>query len=457
MTPITTSLCDIYKIGPGPSSSHTIAPMRAGYTFRSELQALLEDASNQSAEIIQVVFYGSLSATGKGHSADSAVRAGLSGYPPEKCPPHLLAELSNSTKPITIQIQEKTLTCTPENIIFSTEKIDSPYSNTMDIQLCAADKSVLHSQRYYSVGGGFLEWDGYTPPQRGEPVHPYSTMNELKHIVYSTGMPLHELLLENEKAITGMTEDEVMGYIDTMLNAMWSAVKRGIDTEGVLPGPIGLNRKASRLFKRASRGGRRAQQLITLLCAYAFAAAEENADGEPVVTAPTCGSCGVLPAITYVMSQHQRMDKETIRRALIAACSVSFLAKHNASIAGADVGCQGEIGVASSMAAAVLAYAHTSDVRIMENAAQTALEHHLGMTCDPVEGYVQVPCIERNSIGALTAYGAFTIASVESPHHHLVDLDSTIQAMNETGRDMHCKYRETAEGGLARTLKKGIK
>jgi L-serine dehydratase len=230
---------------------------------------------------------------------------------------------------------------------------------------------------------------------------------------------------------------------------MEEAVDTGIHTEGILPGPIGLHRKAPVLYKRACRMSHSVDYLMVALTAYAFGASEENAAGHRIVTAPTAGASGVIPAVIYILKNYRNISLDALHEGLMAAASVGFLAKHNASIAGADVGCQGEIGVASAMAASLLAYAKGYRFQVAENAAEIALEHHLGLTCDPVLGYVQIPCIERNAMGALKAYTAFLIASAEIPGNHKVDLDQVIRAMAETGRDMCRKYKETSLGGLA--------
>jgi len=263
-------------------------------------------------------------------------------------------------------------------------------------------------------------------------------------------LDIAELMMANEKAISGMDEAGINRGLDHIIDVMEDAVERGIRTEGYLPGPIGLHRKAPLFFQRAKGMPQNAERLLVYLCAYAFAASEENAAGHTVVTAPTCGSAGVIPAVVRLLRRHQKIPLEKVPGALLGAAAVGFIAKQNASISGAEVGCQGEIGVAASMAAALVALANDSGVRIAENAAETALEHHLGMTCDPVKGYVQIPCIERNAMGAVKAYTAYLIAREGLPDWHMVGLDKAIEAMNMTGRDMRAEYRETAKGGLAR-------
>lgn len=448
MAPINTSIFELFKIGPGPSSSHTIGPMKAGYDFLTNIKSLPGDLLEHT-ERIEVRLFGSLSATGKGHGTDRAILAGLMGQKPETCPSNFLDELlGNDARIYSILLPGRTIEIRKEDIIFDKIEHNYPYSNTLLIRLIG-DKSVIFEREYYSVGGGFLQWKGWRELDRGEPSYPYENMAEGKQLLTAHNLRLHEMMLINEESITGMNEEKIYDRLDNIIDVMICAVERGIKTEGVLPGPIGLHRKASILAKRGHREIHIPDRFLVLLNAYALAAAEENAAGHTIVTAPTAGSAGVLPAIIYTMKHHLHMHQQIIREGMLAAALVGFLAKHNASISGAEVGCQGEIGVASSMAAAMLAYTHGYGFKITEDAAEIALEHHLGMTCDPVGGYVQIPCIERNGMGTLKAYNAFLIASDEIPDWHIVDLDRTMRAMMETGRDMSTKYKETSEGGLA--------
>jgi len=275
-------------------------------------------------------------------------------------------------------------------------------------------------------------------------------MAELRRLVAKNDIGLPRLLLENELAITGARPAEVLAGLEALLAAMDAAIDAGLAAEGVLPGPLGLKRKARRLFKRSHRSVRQPyDSAMTRLIAWAFAVAEENAAGHRIVTAPTCGAAGIIPATARFMRTHLELGGQSVREGLLVAAAVGFLAKHNATIAGAEGGCQAEIGVASAMAAAMLAHGMGYGARVVENAAETALEHHLGLTCDPVGGYVQIPCIERNAMGAVKAYAASLIASDEMVSHHKVGLDQAIAAMRATGRDMHCNYKETARGGLA--------
>jgi len=452
LTAIDLSLFDLFKIGPGPSSSHTIGPMKAGYDF---LQVVREMPAETlaDAERIEIELYGSLSATGRGHGTDRAVLAGLLGQTPEHCSPAFLDELARTPRdPRSLVLGGKRLELSAENVIFGPLEHDYPCNNTLVLRLLGPQgrAAPLVERIYGSTGGGFVQSSGQQAVPRGQPVYPYATMADIKRLVAEHDIGLPKLMLENEMAVTGARQASVVAGLDAVLAAMDAAVSAGLAAEGILPGPLGLERKARRLFERSSRSkGQPHDSALTKLIAFAFAVAEENAAGHVVVTAPTCGSAGILPATARFMRTHLELAEQSLREGLLAAAAVGFLAKHNATIAGAEGGCQAEIGVASAMAAAMLAHGMGYGVRVVENAAETALEHHLGMTCDPVGGYVQIPCIERNAMGAVKAYAAYLIASDELLAHHKVGLDQAIEAMNATGRDMNCKYKETAQGGLA--------
>ncbi len=452
MNPVTTSIFDLFKIGPGPSSSHTIAPMLAGYDFQAALRRL-PPAHLARARRLEVRLFGSLAATGHGHGTDCAVVAGLLGHRPDTCPDEAWARLLGDPRAAhVLDLAGRPLPVSAADVIFDPRRHRFPYSNTLVLRLRGARQTIF-AREYYSVGGGFLQWKGAPRPRRGRPRYRYATARQVRDLLHKDNLLLHEMLLENEQAITGCSEAEICAGIDVRLQAMEDAIRRGVAATGLLPGPLGLHRKAFALHDRARRMDHVPDHFLMYLCAYAFAVAEENAAGHRVVTAPTCGSAGVVPAIYYVMKQHLRLPAHDIRQGFLAAALVGFLAKHNASLAGAEVGCQGEVGVAAAMAAAMLAYAQTANFQPAMNAAETALEHHLGMTCDPVDGLVQIPCIERNALGAVKAYTAALISSTEPARYHRVGLDDVITAMNETGRDLCAKYRETARGGLARVIR----
>ncbi|HON84538.1 MAG TPA: L-serine ammonia-lyase [Syntrophorhabdaceae bacterium] len=449
MTAITTSVFELLKIGPGPSSSHTIGPMKAGYDFYCLMQQLPEEQQAQATGL-KVHLFGSLAATGKGHGTDRAVLAGLLGHQPESCSPAIL-DVINPDNPDgnLLPLGRLKLLFKPADMIWDNQQHNYPYSNTIVIRLYSRD-NILLEKEYYSVGGGFLQWKGWQEQQCGVPRYPYANAEQLLKQLKKHRLRLDELMLANEIAITGCSERRIIEKLDYIIKVMQQSVERGIVTEGFLPGPIGLHRKAALLYQRARAMPRTNDRMLVFLCAYAFAVAEENASGHIVVTAPTCGSAGVLPAVIQVLLKHQKLSLDAIRRALLGASAIGFIAKHNASISGAEVGCQGEIGVASSMAAALIALAYGCDERIALNGAEIALEHHLGMTCDPVKGYVQIPCIERNAMAAVKAWTAYLIAKEGLPEWHKVGLDKAIEAMLQTGRDMKAEYRETALGGLAK-------
>lgn len=447
------SIFDLLKVGPGPSSSHTIGPMLAGYDFLRTIRGL-DKAVLKEAQKVEVHLLGSLAATGRGHKTHKAVTAGLLGYRPETCPPGMLSglidddgheyPLDTGADKIFVRVRDIIFDCTPREL---------KYNNTLLIRLLDSGGGVLFEREYYSIGGGFLEWKGKPKEKRGTPAYCYANGVQLKRVLREEKLKLHDLMLANERAVTGKSSEEIFAELDRLLKVMDDCVKRGLKTEGLLPGKLRLHRKAKALYERARKMDHPAGQFTTSLCAYAFAASEENAAGQPIVTAPTCGAAGVVPAIYQAMKHHLGFEYESIRMGFLAAAAIGLIVKHNASIAGADVGCQGEVGVASSMAAAMLTYAYSMDAEQAENAAESALEHHLGLTCDPVGGYVQIPCIERNAMGAVKAHAAFRIATTEISHFHKVELDSVIEVMNETGRDMSPKYRETSTGGLAARIK----
>ena len=447
--PIMTLSDEFYKVGPGPSSSHTIGPMRITYDFYQRATKL-PAAQLDTATKLQVNLFGSLSATGKGHGTERAALAGLIGMKPATVDPLFLDGLRDKPNQ-SFQVKlGKGITVTLKDIIYDAVKGDFHHQNTMTVKLLAGDK-VLLEQEYYSVGGGFIEWKGYTPPKKNAPKYPFETMKELRAHADSNKMSIGQVMLANEMAISGKTAEQVNAFIDEIINAMAATVKSGLSMpeDGVLPGPIQLKSKAATVFKRAMDDTYAGDKAVGLLSAAAIAASEENARGHLVITAPTGGSAGVMPSIVYALQEGRKISREKLREGMLAALAVGYLCKHHATLAAAEGGCQAEIGVASAMAAALIATAHNADTRVVENAAESALEHHLGLTCDPVAGYVQVPCIERCAFGAVKAWTAYAIASNEIANNHRVGLDETVQALAQTAKDMNSKYKETSEAGLA--------
>jgi L-serine dehydratase len=314
-----------------------------------------------------------------------------------------------------------------------------------------AGPTVLLEQEYYSVGGGFVEWKGYTPPKKGQPKYPYATMAELLNHAKTNKLSFADVVMANEVAVSGKSEAEINAFLDKISTAMVNIVKSGLAAPtATLPGPIKLKTKAGEVYKRATDDEYEKQRGVGVVAAYALAGSEENARGHLVVTAPTGGSAGVMPALVYALGEGGRkLPQEKIRKGLLAGAAIGYLCKHNATLAGAEGGCQAEIGVASAMGAALISQAHDWDPQVVANAAESSLEHHLGMTCDPVAGFVQVPCIERCAYGAVKAWTGFMIASNEIPVNRRVDFDTTVAAMALTAKEMNSKYKETSEGGLA--------
>ena len=286
------------------------------------------------------------------------------------------------------------------------------------------------------------------------PKYPYATMKDLRKHAEDNKLSIAQVVMANELAVSGKTEDQINAFLDKITAAMLATVKAGLAVkEGVLPGPIKLHSKAAAVFERSQDDKYETDRAIAQVSAFALAASEENARGHLVITAPTGGSAGVMPAIVYALTESKRkLSKEKAREGLLAGAAIGYLCKHNATLSGAEGGCQSEIGVASAMTAAFIAQVMDSSALVIENAAESALEHHLGMTCDPVAGYVQVPCIERCAFGAVKAWIAFSIATNEIASRHRVDLDTTITTLAQTGKDMGAKYKETSEGGLAANL-----
>ena len=451
--PVMTVLDEFYKVGPGPSSSHTIGPMRITYDFYQRCTKLPADQLAKATGL-EVHLYGSLSATGKGHGTERASLAGLLGKEPATVDPLFLDAMKEKPdEKYPLKLGDKTFQLSLADIIYDSPKGEFPHPNTMTCKLMAGDKAIYELE-YYSPGGGFYEWKGYTPPKKGQPKYPYETMKELRQHAEKNNLSIAQVMMANELAVSGKTEEQINTFLDKITNAMLATVKAGLSVkDDVLPGPIKLHTKAATVFERAQNDTYESDRAIALVSAFALAASEENARGHLVITAPTGGSAGVMPAIVYALTTSKRqLPIEKAREGLLAGAAIGYLCKHNATLSGAEGGCQSEIGVASAMSAAFIAQVHDSSPQVTENAAESALEHHLGMTCDPVAGYVQVPCIERCAFGAVKAWVAFMVATNEIASRHRVDLDTTITTLAQTGKDMSTKYKETSEAGLAQNL-----
>jgi L-serine dehydratase len=452
--PIMTILEEFYKVGPGPSSSHTIGPMRITYDFYQRCSKLPANQLSQATGL-KVHLFGSLSATGKGHGTERAALAGLIGKEPATVDPLFLDEMKekpNQTYPL--KLGDKTFNLSLADIVYDSTKGNFPHPNTMTCKLMGSGNKAVYELEYYSPGGGFYEWKGYTPPKKGQPKYPYATMKELRQHAEKNNLSIAQVIMANELSVSGKSEDDINAFLDKITAAMLATVKAGLAVkEGVLPGPIKLHSKAATVYQRALDDKYETDKVIGQVSAFALAASEENARGHLVITAPTGGSAGVMPAAVYALTEGPRqLTKEQSREGLLAGAAIGYLCKHNATLSGAEGGCQSEIGVASAMTAAYLAQVMGSNPQVIENAAESALEHHLGMTCDPVAGYVQVPCIERCAFGAVKAWIAVMIATNEIASRHRVDLDTTIKTLADTGRDMSTKYKETSEAGLAQNL-----
>src|SRR5215813_13527986 len=385
--PVMTLSDEFYKVGPGPSSSHTIGPMRITYDFYQRCTKLPADQLAKATGL-KVHLFGSLSATGKGHGTERAALAGLLGKEPATVDPLFLDAMKEKPdQSYPLKLGDKTFNLSLADIIYDSAKGDFPHPNTMTCKLMGGDKAVYELE-YYSPGGGFYEWKGYTPPKKGQPKYPYATMKELRQHAEKNNLSIAQVIMANEIAVSGKSEDEINAFLDKITAAMLATVKAGLAVkESVLPGPIKLHSKAATVWERAQDDKYESDRAIAQVSAFALAASEQNARGHLVITAPTGGSAGVLPAIVYALIESKRKTPiEKIRQGLLAGAAIGYLCKHNATLSGAEGGCQSEIGVASSMSAAFIAQAMGSSPRTLENAAESALEHHLGLTCDPVAG-----------------------------------------------------------------------
>jgi L-serine dehydratase len=439
------SVLDVLKPAVGPSSSHTFGPLLAAREFAGAVRA-----RDTAGGRIRVVLYGSLAHTGRGHLTPAAVAAGLAGYGIDDLRAHPLREvyagLSQSGGiPVGCARFDPT-----RDVVFDTET-EVPHPNTIRFELLSRAGHPVLSTVYLSVGGGRLVGGSFphlTDPDDGESV----STGRVIEACEQSGATLPEYVLDVEAGAFGHPRRNVMAHAESVWGVMQATMDAGLQREGVLPGPLGVNRRAAALLRRHRATAGSAGMLFpdtTLASIYAIAVAEENADGGIVVAAPTCGSSGVLPACLRIVQERRGVTDARICEALLVAGLIGAAAVSRASIAGAVVGCQGEIGVASAMAAAAACYLLGGSVQDqVDRAAETALEHFLGLACDPVGGLVQIPCIERNAAGVVSALNAASLALLSGGRDR-VSLDATLDAMREIGRDMPDKYRETALGGLA--------
>lgn len=399
------SIKDVYKIGKGPSSSHTMGPARAMEIFVSE---------NSDADAYRVVLFGSLADTGKGHGTDHAIRMVAGDKPCE--------------------------------IIFNTTDRDLPHENTMDIYAVRGGKVDEKPMRVMSIGGGDIRIEGRDLGAGAPDVYPESTFAEIAEICKKQGIRISEYVYMREGK-------EIESFLFEVWLVMQNAVHEGLTTSGILPGGLGVERKAQQLYNQRHIDEREVTRENRIVCSYAYAISEQNADNGTIVTAPTCGACAVLPSVLLYMQRKHNFPDKKILEALAVAGLIGTIVKTNASVSGAECGCQAEIGTACSMAAAALAELFEMGIDQIEYAAEIAFEHHLGLTCDPICGLVQIPCIERNAVAAMRAINAVNLANFLSGSRK-ISLDMVIETMYETGKDLSHLYRETSAGGLAKLYMK---
>jgi len=451
---ITTSFFELFKIGPGPSSSHTVGPMLAAKRFRQAVNTYAALYGQHSNYQIRVELYGSLAATGHGHGTHRAVLAGLYGYSPTTVNVNRLNGFFETPNyHYQIPFEGFALTFTEADIFFSYHNNPHGHPNTVRFIL-VLDYKPLFDEVYYSVGGGFIEKKGETIQlrQQRKPKYAYHNMDSLLALHKKNGVPVDQMLLENEMALNNWEVTKVFSEIDKITKVMYASVERGLHKTGTLPGGLGVQRRAKDMMLKATQHFEKRQYgaaLFARLNAYALATSEENAAGQMVVTAPTNGAAGVIPACLMYLCHDCAVPHRVLQRALLIAAMVGFIIKENAAISGAELGCQAEVGSAAAMAAALFAYCHDADIYTIVSAAEIAMEHHLGMTCDPIKGLVQVPCIERNANGAIKAYNAYLLATGRLNSEPIISFDQVVEVMRQTGKDLSYKYKETAQGGLA--------
>ena len=451
------STFDLYKIGIGPSSSHTVGPMRAAARFVEHHLAeagRLGDVARVRAEV-----FGSLALTGRGHGTDKAVLMGLEGHWPNRIDPDLIPaalERIRGSKLVRLHGGREIAFNEKSDLVMNKRQKLPFHTNGMRFIAYDANRAEIASRDYYSVGGGFVVNQDEAAEDRivadTTPVaHPFSSGDELLARCAESGLSIAQLMLENERA--WRSDDEVIAGLRELWQAMQDCVARGIRETGTLPGGLHVSRRAPSLHAELSAKPEAAMRdpltVLDWVNLYALAVNEENAAGGRVVTAPTNGAAGIIPAVLHYYDRFcAGANEKGVFDFLLTAAAVGILYKENASISGAEVGCQGEVGVACSMAAAGLTAALGGTPGQVENAAEIGMEHNLGLTCDPIGGLVQIPCIERNAMGAVKAINAVRMA-LRGDGQHFVSLDKVIRTMRQTGADMKSKYKETARGGLA--------
>ena len=458
------SVFDLFKIGIGPSSSHTVGPMKAAAMFA---KALAQDGMLAATARVEVRLYGSLGATGKGHGTDTAVMLGLEGLMPDSIDPDTIdvrLKKIRTEKTLYVQGSHPIAFAEKTDVVFLRRETLSFHPNGVKFMAMDEQGGLLQERRYFSVGGGFVvsqeDADAEHAATQQAPrivadrtvlAHPFLSGDALLAITASTGMSIAQVMRANEHA--WRSDAELDAGLDAIWDAMKACVARGIRTDGHLPGNLMVKRRAAELHRSlSSRPEEALRDQLTILDfvnVYAMAVNEENAAGGRVVTAPTNGAAGIIPAVMHYYERFiSGASQQGIRDFLLTAGAIGILYKENASISGAEVGCQGEVGVACSMAAAGLAAVMGGTPAQVENAAEIGMEHNLGLTCDPVGGRVQIPCIERNAMGSVKALNAARMA-MRGDGTHFVSLDQVIKTMRDTGRDKMTTYKETSRGGLA--------
>lgn len=394
------SIKDVYKIGPGPSSSHSMGPEKAALDFKSKIV---------KADFIEVTLYGSLAKTGKGHQTDSTIIKALA--------------------PFTVKV-----------IMNLDDSIKLPHENTMDFTAFGDNKQILKA-RYISIGGGDIICEGELKSVEAD-VYAENTFAEIAEYCKTHNIRISEYVRQKEG-------EGIFAYLNEIWDVMQKSIIEGLSTGGLLPGGLSVHRRAQQLFNQRHMDESKSTYENRIVCSYAFAVGEQNADNGIIVTAPTCGSSGVVPAVLKYYRDEKGYSDRQIINALAVGGIIGALVKTNASVSGAECGCQAEIGTACSMAAAALAELFGMGIDQIEYAAEVAMEHHLGLTCDPIDGLVQIPCIERNAVAAMRAINAVTLANFLT-FTRKISFDMVVKTMYYTGKDINCNYRETADGGLAR-------
>lgn len=452
------SVFDLFTIGIGPSSSHTVGPMKAANKF---VKLLAANGQLVLVKQIKVELFGSLAFTGKGHGTDNAILLGLEGNAPDKIDPAIVkprAEEIIKNNHIRLNNQHEITFDYLHDFIFNFKDLLAAHTNAMRFTVYDAKQTELMSHIYYSIGGGFIldEHEAVSAHEKNmtDFPYPFSTAKTLLELCEKNQLSIKDLMLANECSLR--SEAELREGLLQIANTMFECIDKGCHHDGILPGGLNVKRRAANLYQKLLAKGKPLSHAHTdsmeWLNLYAIAVNEENAAGGRVVTAPTNGAAGIIPAVLYYyLTFYADKKEDAIMEFLLTACAIGILYKKGASISGAEVGCQGEVGVACSMAAGALTAVLGGSLYQIENAAEIAMEHHLGMTCDPMHGLVQIPCIERNAMGAVKAVNATRLALL-GDGQHFVSLDKVIATMKQTGKDMMTIYKETSQGGLAANL-----